>query len=127
MDSQVSAHRLPSRTQSSYQAVSRKESHARHLQILLVGKGADCISSGFLSRSSNKSHIDLPLLHIGSQVTAHRLPYRTQSSYSAISHKEVHVRHLQIRFVCQCVVCALTLILAVPPISFPPALAFLFL
>jgi hypothetical protein len=40
---------------------------------VLVDKGADYISSGFLSRSSNKRQIDPPLLHIGSQVTTHHL------------------------------------------------------
>ena len=65
IESQVSARRLPSRTQSSYQAVSSKEVPVRHLQILPVGKGEDCISSGFLARSSNKSHIDPPFLRQG--------------------------------------------------------------
>ena len=44
----------------------------------------------------------------------------TQSSYSSISRKEVHVRHLQIRFVSQGVVCVHSL----PRVSIPSPLLF---
>jgi len=96
-----------------YQALSRQELHVRYLQIVPVVKGEDWISPVFLTRSSTRGHIHPPVhLHIVSQVSAHHLPRRTQSSIQLSLHREAHVRHLQIRIVSQGVFCVHSVYLA---------------
>ena len=74
------------------------------------------------SRSSTKRHIkqfESPLLHIVSQVSAHRLPHRSQSRYPTVFRKEVHVRHLQVRLVSLGVVCVHDYPLCIPWYLYP--------
>ena len=73
----------------------------------------------FPSRSSTKRHIkqfEPPLL---SQVSAHRLPHLSQSNYSTVFGKEVHVRHPQIRLVSLGVVCVHDYPLCIPWYLYP--------
>jgi hypothetical protein len=91
--SQVCKHILPHTKSTSYQAIYHKEVTVPHLLFRTVGKGDDWTPTDFLARSSITLCIEPSPLQSESQVSTHRLPSRTQSSYQVVSHKEVHVRH----------------------------------